>query len=124
MDKKFYLPIATMLAGILVWVVFLILHETGLDMHEHTLRMAAGLCLAAAGLIVFSGIRCRQVDGPRVGNVVRTGLLIIFAAITWWRAGIVIAGLPALGAVVTGILAIMGKRKPEAAADGRPVVKQ
>jgi hypothetical protein len=107
MKNKFFIPVAAMLAGIVVWVIFLILHETGIVLNPHSLWQSAISCLIAGGLIVFSGIRCRQVNGPRVGNVVRTILLIILAAITWWRVGIVVAGVLAAGAIVTGVLAMI-----------------
>jgi hypothetical protein len=106
MTGKFFVPIATMLAGILVWVVFLLLHVVGL--WRLPAWLAVTLCVAAAGLIVFSGVRCRQVDGPRVGNVVRTVLLLVFAASTWWKTGVVPGAVFAAGAVVTAALFLAG----------------
>ena len=116
MTSKFFVPVATMIAGILVWVAFLVLCETGDVMNEWSKWLGAGFCLATGGLVVFSGIRCRQVGGPRVGSIVRTILLIIMAAITYWRIDVVFAGVLAAAAIVTGILAIMGDR-PDAVED-------
>lgn len=115
MGNKFFVPAVTMLAGVLVWVAFLVLYEAVGGMNEQSLWLGAGLCLAAGGLVVFSAVRCRQVSGPRIGNIVRTVLLIVMTAITYWRIGIVAAGVLAAAAIVTGVLALAATDRPEAA---------
>jgi hypothetical protein len=84
---------------------FLILHK-GLS-----LWLGVGLCLVAAGLMIFSAFSCRHVRGPRIGNFIRTGLLVITTAITCWRAGIIETAVLALAAIMTGILALIGTRQ-------------
>jgi hypothetical protein len=106
MKNKFFLPASTMLASLIVWVVFLILHPD-----KQSLWLGAGLCLASGGLMVFSAFSCRHMRGPRIGNFIRTGLLVIMAAITCWRAGIVETALLALAAIVTSVLALMGTKR-------------
>jgi hypothetical protein len=115
MDKKYFVPVATMLAGVLVGVVFVILRETSGLVNDKSLWTGAGFCLATGGFMVFSGLRCRQVGGPRVGNIVRTVLLIITAGITCLRAGIFGAGILAAAAIVTGVFFLTGSKQPKAA---------
>ena len=110
MRSKYFIPAATMIAGLIVWVVLIVLHETVDAVGKHPLKLGAGLCLVAGGLIARSGLRCRQVNGPRLGNIVRTGLLIVMAAVTWWRIGAIAAIVLLVAAVVTGVLALMGSR--------------
>lgn len=100
MKNKFFIPASTMLASLLVWVVFLI-------PHKQSLWLGLGLCLGAGGLMVFSAFSCRHVRGPRIGNFIRTGLLAIMAAITGWRAGIAETVVLVIAAIVTGVLALM-----------------
>jgi hypothetical protein len=109
MVKKFFVPAVTMLAGVLVWVVFLVSHRAGGEVAERSLWFGCGLCLVAGGLVAFSAVRCRQVRGPRAGNIVRTILLVVMTAITYWKAGMVAAGGLALAAIATGALTLRGQ---------------
>jgi hypothetical protein len=106
MKNKFFLPASTMLISILVWIVFLILHPDKLS-----LWLGLALCLAAGGLMVFSALSCRHVRGPRIGNFIRTGLLVIMTAITGWRGGFTETVVLALAAIVTSVLALMGTKR-------------
>jgi hypothetical protein len=117
MEKKFFVPAVSMLAGVFVWIVFLVFHETVGEVNGWSTWLEMGLCLAAGGLIVFSGFRCRQVGGPRIGNIVRTIFLIVMTAITYWRVGNVVAAMPAAAAIVTGVLVLMATHSPEVAKD-------
>jgi hypothetical protein len=107
MEKKFIVPAVTMLAGILVWLAFLVSHEAGDERNEKSLLLGAGQCLVAGGLIVFSAVRCRRVGGPLIGNIVRTGLLIVMSAITYWRVDVVTACVLAVAAILTGVMVLM-----------------
>jgi hypothetical protein len=111
MDKKYRVTISTMLAGILVWIILIILHETAGAICGRSPGFEAGMCAVVGALIVFSGISCRQVGGPRIGNVVRTALLLITGLITWWRVGPVSASILACGAIITGVLALIGSKR-------------
>lgn len=110
MKNKFFIPASTMLASLLIWAVFLILHEKGVKLYGQSLWLDAGLCLVVAGLMVLSAFSCRHVRGPRIGNFIRTGLLVILAAITCWRAGIAETILLAIAAIVVGVMALMGTK--------------
>jgi hypothetical protein len=103
--NKFFLPASTMLASLLVWIVFLIFHK------GQSQWLGPGLSLAAGGLMVFSAYICRHVRGPRIGNFIRTGLLVIMTAITGWRGGIADTVVLALAAIVVGVVALVGTRK-------------
>ena len=89
MLRKYLVPAGTMLIGLAVWVVLLVLNETVDSVSKHPIRIGVVLCLVAGVLFVFSALRCRQADGPWIGLVIRTALLIVMAGITWWRVSIV-----------------------------------
>jgi hypothetical protein len=107
MEKKFIVPAATFLAGVFIWVAFLVFHELGGGMNEKSLLLDAGLCMVAGGLIAFSAARCRRVGGPRIGTIVRTGVLIGMAVITYWRVDAVTACVLAVAASLTGVMLLM-----------------
>jgi len=54
-DSKFLVPIATMLGGVGVFVAFAIWHAVAGKSIAWSPWAAAGVCLVAGGLIVFSG---------------------------------------------------------------------
>ncbi len=55
MDSKFIVPIAAMLAGVVVFIAFAIWHAVAGGPNAWSPRLAAGTCLVAGALIVFSG---------------------------------------------------------------------
>jgi hypothetical protein len=112
MTNKFFIPAATFLAGLFIWIGFLVFYELGNGMNGGSLWRAAGMCLVAGGFIVFSGARCRQVGGPRLGNILRTIVLIVMAAITYWRIDPVASVVLVAAAIVTGVLARMAPYIP------------
>lgn len=57
MTSKFFVPIASMLAGFVVWVALLVWHAMASRLGGSWPWLGTGLCLAAGGLIVFSGFR-------------------------------------------------------------------
>ncbi len=115
MNNKYFIPATTMFGGLFVWVAFLIFHETNGAINVSSLWLGAGLCLVAGGLVFFSAVRCRQVGGPRIGNIVRTVLLIVMTTITYWRVGTVVAGVLAVAAITTGSLLLMGSYQSKVA---------
>ena len=120
MKNKYFIPASTMLAGLFLWIAFLVLHEVGGGSNDSSSWYGAGLSLVAGGLIFYSAVRCRQVGGPRIGTYVRTGLLIVMTIITCWRIGVVVSGVLAVAAIATGALLLLGAR-PSKAADGSVV---
>ena len=117
MEKKFIVPAVTFLAGIFTWVAFLVLHESGGGVSDNSLLMDAGLCLVAGGLITFSAARCRRVGGPRIGNIIRTGVLIVMTAITFWRADAVTACVLMVATILAGIMVLMKVHQSEVTED-------
>lgn len=55
MDSRFFVPIATMLAGIGIFVVFAIAYAFAGKPNVRSPWLVPGLCLVAGGLIVCSG---------------------------------------------------------------------
>ena len=55
MQDKFIVPEATMVAGIVVWVGFVILRMVLRKRAPWSPRVDVGACAAAGGLVVFSG---------------------------------------------------------------------
>ena len=56
MDSKFLVPIATMLAGVVVFVAFAIWYAARGRQKQLSPRVLAGVCLLAGGLVVASGL--------------------------------------------------------------------
>jgi hypothetical protein len=57
MEDKYIVPIAAMLAGLGLWVVYLIVRALSSTVRAWPAQAETGLCLFAGGLIVFSGVR-------------------------------------------------------------------
>jgi ABC-type iron transport system FetAB permease component len=57
MEDKYIVPIAAMLAGLGIWVVYLIVRALSSSVKAWPTQAETGLCLFAGGLIVFSGVR-------------------------------------------------------------------
>lgn len=55
MDSRYFVPIATMLAGIGVFIVFAVWNAFVGKSNAWSLWPATGVCLVAGGLILFSG---------------------------------------------------------------------
>lgn len=55
MDSKFFVPVATMLGGLGAFVAFAVWYAVAGKGASWSPRLVAGVCLAAGGLIVFSG---------------------------------------------------------------------
>jgi hypothetical protein len=55
MDSKFFVPIATMLSGVVVFVAFASWYAARGRLKQLSLRVLAGVCLVAGGLVVASG---------------------------------------------------------------------
>jgi hypothetical protein len=55
MDSKFFVPIATMLGGLVVFVAFAVWYELAGAQLSLSPWLVAGVCLISGGLVVFSG---------------------------------------------------------------------
>ena len=105
MEKRFIAPGLTMLAGLFIWILMLLLHFSSLEL---PMLIKVLMCLVAGGIVVYSGFFCRRVGGPRLGNIVRTILLLILAIITFWQIHLVAALILFVSALFTGALALAG----------------
>jgi len=108
MEDRYKLPAATMLAGLFVWLAFLALHLTVRPVAALAPWLGVVLCACVGGLVAFSGFRCRQVGGPTLGNIVRTGLSLVLSALSAWLFGWLAAGVLLVAACVTAALALVG----------------
>jgi hypothetical protein len=55
MDSKFFVPIATMLAGVVLFVAFAIWYAAKGRLKQLSPRALIGVCLVAGGLVIASG---------------------------------------------------------------------
>ena len=113
MGNKFLVPVVSFLAGLLLWLAVFVLYRPGSWMVERAPWPAAVVALAVGGLIVFASIRCRRAGGPRAGHIVRTGLLLVMAAFTYGKMGIVPAGVLVAAAVVAAALGVAAFRQAD-----------
>jgi hypothetical protein len=73
-----------MLAGLIIWVGFLLINGTG----SYTLLQELIIGIVSGGLIFFSGYRCYKIGGPRAGNIFRSALLLVLAVLSYFLIGI------------------------------------
>ncbi len=118
MSNRFLLPAATMLVGIIIWVVFIVLHGANGWVHELSPWSDLAASLLAGGLIVYSGIRCRQVGGPRVGQIIRTCILLFMAIYTLLKLTVSAGILLILAAAPTAFMALQGATNTEGIEEG------
>ena len=102
-------PAVTFLSGLAVWIVFFVLYLSGNLLQGLWLNMA--LILVAAGLILFSGIRCKKAGGPRMGSIVRACVLLVLALLTNWKVGGIEAGILLAAAILLAILTLAAPDK-------------
>ena len=55
MDSRFFVPIATMLGGLIAFIAFAVWYALAGRSNALSPWLAAGVCLVAGGLVVFSG---------------------------------------------------------------------
>lgn len=108
MERKYIIPASTMLAGILIWVIFLIFYPQD----KITSVSELSIALICGGLLIFSAVRCRKVGGPKAGNIFRSALLVIMAVLTYWLVGVTAAILLLAASLVVLMLALRKTNKP------------
>lgn len=106
MEKKFIVPATTMLAGIITWIILLLLKGK----NDDALWLELIFSIAAGSLIFFSAVRCKKAEGPLGGNIFRTILLIALAALSYFFIGGVSAVILLIAAIATTILVISNLR--------------
>ena len=124
MEKRFVVPAVSFIAAVLIWVAFFVLSVMSSWVQELAPWQKVALCLVVSGLILFSGVRCHQVGGPRVGGIVRSVVLLLMALFTFWKVGIVAACVLLAAAIILGSRTLMGSYQPEAAEDSTSTSSQ
>jgi hypothetical protein len=118
MDRKYVLPVTTMLTGLGLWIALVVMLLAGFGPALHWTWLAPAMCIASGALILISGIVCAKAGGPFAGLVVRLGVLLGLAAYAQWVVGQISATIGALaaaaGIVILGIAVIGSRRTPEA----------
>jgi hypothetical protein len=117
-EKKYHVPGLTMVAGLVIWVAFVVTNEVSGGAIGRSPWLAAGLASALGGLVVFSAVRCRQISGPRMGGFVRAGMLAVMTAVTFWRIGAVSAGVLAVATIMTGLVVLAAAGQSVSAQEG------
>jgi hypothetical protein len=115
LEKKYTVPAVTMLLGIAVWVALLVASGSGDWVAEYAPWSELAVGLTAGGTVVFSGVSCRRVGGPRIGQIVRTGLLLVMAGVTYFVIGSVAATVLAACSLATAAMALASPAEAEPA---------
>jgi hypothetical protein len=100
MEKKFIVPASTMLAGLIIWVGFLLISGTG----GSALWLEFIIAIVSGGLIFFSGYRCYKIGGPRTGNIFRSALLLVLAVLSYFLIGITASFVMLAASIATSLL--------------------
>lgn len=106
MEKKFILPATTFLAGIIIWLYFFFF--IGADQPVVWIELAFGIIIG--GLIVISAFACRRAEGPKSGNIFRSGILLIMGVLTFWKIGILTAIILLAASIFTLLIALNTKQ--------------
>jgi hypothetical protein len=117
-EKKYLVPGWTMVAGLVVWVAFVVANEVGGGAIGRSPWLAVGPVLVVGGLVVFSAVRCRQIGGPRMGGFVRAGMLAVMTAVTFWRIGAVSAGVLAVATALVGMVVLTATEQQGSVQEG------
>lgn len=111
MEKKFILPATTFLAGIIIWLYFFFF--IGSDKPVAWIELTFGIVIG--GLIVISAFTCRRAEGPKSGNIFRSGILLVMGVLTFWKLGISAAIILLAASVITLLIALNTRQlKPSA----------
>ncbi len=113
MKNPYFIPAATMIAALVIWLTLAIMAGTTGFITPWWVMI---LCLVTGLLVVFSSDRCRRVGGPRKGAVARTVILLVMAGYTWWQIDSGGALILSIAAVLTGIFYFL-KHEPQGEQD-------
>ena len=117
MANSVAVPATSFITAVLLWIAFFVLHLTGRLTHVQAPWPGTVLCLVVSGLIVFSGFKCVRMNGPRVGHIVRTGVLLVMMLLTYWKICLFPTLALAVGVVVAGSLAFLTPDKTAAGSE-------
>jgi len=105
LKHKLFVPASTFLAGLIIWILFLLLPVPNTGNAEGFNWIGILFCLVIAGLFYYSAIRCRRATGGRTGNTVRAGTLSVMAIFTFFKIGFYTAVILAIAAMLVGFMA-------------------
>ncbi len=106
MEKKFIVPAAFFLGPVFIWIAAVVGYGSWFALSA---PFSMGLFFLLGAMILFSGIRCQRAGGPRLGNIIRSSVLLVLAVVTWLKAGALAGAAILLCAVILGILAVLGR---------------
>ena len=106
MERKFIIPATTFLAGIIIWLYFFFFVAS--DQPVVWIELTFGIVIG--GLIVISAFACRRAEGPKFGNIFRSGILLVMGVLTFWKIGISAAIILLAAAVFTLLIALNTKQ--------------
>jgi uncharacterized integral membrane protein len=106
MEKKYILPATTFLGGIIIWLYFFFF--VGSDQPLLYIELIFGFVVG--GLIVISAFTCRRAEGPKSGNIFRSGILLLMGLLTLWKIEIPAAIILLAASVFTLLIALSTKQ--------------
>lgn len=106
MEKKFIVPAAFFLGPVFIWIAAVVGYGSWFALSAH---LSVALFFVLGAMILFSGIRCQRAGGPRLGNIIRSSVLLVLAVVTWLKAGALAGAAILLSAVILGVIAAVGK---------------
>ena len=112
MDKKFIAPAGIMIVTLILWIGFAVTHL------QYSKTVGTLICLSAGILMPVSAIPCRQAGGPRIGNIIRTILLLLMGISSYHWINLTGGLLLMAAALLTGILVFI-KPASESSHDSR-----
>jgi len=105
-EKKFIVPAAFFLGPVFILIAAVVGYGSWFALSA---PLSVGLFFLLGAMILFSGIRCQKAGGPRMGNIIRSSVLLVLSVLTWWKAGTAAGAAMLLSAVILGLVAVLGK---------------
>lgn len=93
MKNRFFVPAVTFITALISWVIFFVAHLMDASVQEWAPWVTIFLSLGVGSLMLLSAVSCHKAGGPRVGGFVRSSMLLIMALLTFWKVGVIAAGI-------------------------------
>jgi hypothetical protein len=118
MEPQYRVPALTFLLGLIAWIVLLVLFMNAEELPDPPTWWMLMLSIIPGGLIAISGILCKQAGGPQIGNIIRTTVLVVFAILSWWKAGALAGIILLFAALITIVMTLLSKSAEDPDAPG------